>query len=82
MNLPEAAAAYAERGIAVFPLQPRENAPLAGHGFRYAQRDPATVAAWWRERATCNICFLTGETNGFRAFDTDGADDETYLAAP
>lgn len=48
MSLPEAAAAYANAGLAVFPCVPSAKRPLTPHGFTDASTDLARVARWWR----------------------------------
>lgn len=44
---------YAARGLAVFPLQPREKKPYGfTTGLHAASDDVATVAGWWAERGS------------------------------
>lgn len=48
VRLPDAAVGYAERGIAVFPLMPREKKPYGrSTGLHAASTDPDVVRAWW-----------------------------------
>jgi hypothetical protein len=42
-----AALAYAEAGMAVFPVR-ADKTPLTPHGVKDATRDPASITAWWR----------------------------------
>jgi hypothetical protein len=55
-DLRDAAIAYAEHGLRVFPLAPRTKEPLQeSRGFKDATTDVARVAAWWRETPNANI---------------------------
>ena len=70
----DAALAYAERDIAVFPL--RGKLPLiaqrnGGQGHKDATKDPAKIRAWWRRRPTANIGIATGAISGLFVVDVD-----------
>src|SRR5579872_34962 len=57
-TLADAAIEYAERGMAVFPLRPRDKRPdgeLAPHGFHDAATDTQRVRDWWGQSPTANI---------------------------
>src|SRR6266852_2061475 len=51
----DAALAYPERGIAVFPCQPGGKKPLTPNGFKDATTDRAAIEAWWRKYPDANI---------------------------
>jgi hypothetical protein len=40
---------YARAGFDIFPVSPKDKAPLTENGFKDATTDPATIAAWWRQ---------------------------------
>src|SRR5579875_617731 len=71
LSLPDAAAAYARAGLAVFPCAPGTKRPLTKHGFTDASADPARVAGWWRRSPQANIGLATGEPGGFDVLDID-----------
>lgn len=85
-DLPSAAVWWAERGFAVFPLQPRGKDPLDGsHGFKDATRDVATLRKWWSRAPEMNIGLSLGApSGGVFALDLDahdeGADGRDTLA--
>lgn len=68
-HLPDAAAAYAAAGIAVFPCVPGGKRPLTEHGFHDATTDLNQVGAWWRRLAEANIGIATG--HGVDVIDVD-----------
>lgn len=70
--LPEAAMAWARRGIAVFPCRPRGKEPLgelAPHGVSDATLDVDRIRWWWRRRPDANIGGAGG--NGLLWLDVD-----------
>ncbi len=71
LSLPDAAAAYARAGLAVFPCVPGEKRPLTRHGLSDATADPARVASWWRRWPQANIGLATGRLGGFDVLDID-----------
>jgi hypothetical protein len=62
---------YAQQGIPVFPLQPRQKRPLPGSsGFKDATADVHQVHTWWDATPDANIGTPTGLT--FDVIDIDG----------
>lgn len=49
------ALAYAEKGYAVFPCQPREKTPLTPHGHNDASNDELNIISWWSRWPDANI---------------------------
>lgn len=80
-DLAQAALDYAARGIAVFPLVPRQKRPLVANGFKEASRDPDQVRRWWGRNAQSNVGIATGVLAGFWVLDLDGPEAEADLAA-
>lgn len=68
-HLPDAAAAYAAAGIAVFPCVSGGKRPLTEHGFHDATTDVNLVGAWWRTHPGANIGIATG--HGVDVIDVD-----------
>lgn len=67
-----AAATYADAGIPVFPVAPRDKRPhgrLAPHGFKDATADLDAISRWWSEEPDANIGIPTGER--FTVLDVD-----------
>jgi hypothetical protein len=54
-SLLQAALAYAEVGVAVFPVEPRGKRPLTPHGLYNATIDPGRIHAWWERWPQANI---------------------------
>lgn len=71
--LPQAAARLAASGVPVFPVAPRDKAPLIrnGRGFRDATTDLRQVEAWWRRFPQANIGVPTGAASGLVVVDVD-----------
>ncbi|WP_179769671.1 bifunctional DNA primase/polymerase [Streptomonospora nanhaiensis] len=71
--LPRAAARLAASGVPVFPVAPRDKAPLIrnGRGFRDATTDLRQVEAWWRRFPQANIGVPTGAASGLVVVDVD-----------
>ena len=62
---------YAEQGIPVFPLQPRQKRPLPGsRGFKDATTDTEQIRTWWGAVPDANIGAPTGLS--FDVIDVDG----------
>jgi hypothetical protein len=72
----EAALAYAESGVRVLPLLPRDKAPAVRDWPNSATTDAAQIGLWWAENPDCNVGILTG--HGLVVLD---ADSEEALAA-
>jgi Bifunctional DNA primase/polymerase, N-terminal/Primase C terminal 1 (PriCT-1) len=64
-----AAAAYAERGWPVFPVNGK--APLTAHGFKDASVDAEQIRAWWQTHPTAGVAIATGAASGVLAVDVD-----------
>ncbi|QJD90141.1 DNA primase [Duganella dendranthematis] len=71
LSLPDAARAYAEAGIAIFPLVPGKKIPAVAGGFKSASSDLAQVAAWWPPGSLNNIGIPTGKLNDRTVMDID-----------
>lgn len=69
--MPDAAAAYATAGVAVFPCVPGTKRPLTRHGFTDASSDAVRVGGWWRRWPEANIGLPTGQPGGFDVLDID-----------
>lgn len=63
-ELGEAAVAYAESGLAVFPIQPRGKRPNVKHGVNDWTDDPEDVRAWWSAHPSDNIGIACGQPSG------------------
>jgi hypothetical protein len=59
--LEDAALAYAQEGLYVFPLQPHGKTPLTAHGLEDATVDPMTIETWWGRWPEANIAIRTGD---------------------
>ena len=72
-NMLEAALAYAEEGIAVFPLARGTKIPLKrSHGFKDATTDPDQIREWWTKTPNANIGAAMGAASGIIGVDVDG----------
>lgn len=70
----EAALAYAERGLPVFPLTPGRKTPLkASHGYKDATTDPERIAAGWGHGVRFNVG-LAPKDSGVFVVDLDQKD--------
>ncbi len=56
----DAALAYAQAGMAVFPCVPAGKRPLTRHGLLDATCDRGEVARWWRRWPDANVGLATG----------------------
>lgn len=70
-TLGDAALAYAQAMLPVFPLRPREKVPLVKGGFYAATTDMRQIVAWWRRWPDANIGIPTGPASGWIALDID-----------
>src|SRR5262249_60463965 len=59
-SLHTAALGLAEKGLAVFPCQPRGKAPACDAGLHAATTDPERINRWWRAFPDLNIGIATG----------------------
>lgn len=59
--LEEAALAYAQQGLHVFPLQPNGKTPLTAHGLDDATIDLMTIETWWARWPEANVAIRTGD---------------------
>lgn len=70
-SLGDAALAYAEADIPVFPCVPGCKPPMTGAGYKSATTDVGQVSAWWRSRPNANIGIPTGAASGLDVVDID-----------
>ena len=59
-----AAIEYAGKGMAVFPLKPRDKKPLTKHGVNDATTDFDTITKWWKKNPNANIGIACGQVSG------------------
>ncbi len=76
----DAALAYADAGLPVFPCRPSK-APYTKGGFKNATTDPKTIARWWRKWPDASIGIPTGKVSGIIAIDADILDSWEGLVA-
>ena len=75
----KAALALARRGLAVFPLKPRDKIPLSLHGCKDATCSPERIEEWWKQWPDANIRVATGSASSVWVLDIDGMPDELSL---
>ena len=79
-----AAMALANRGLAVFPVDPLTKAPRTRNGCKDATRSEASIIELWRKYPSAGIGVATGKPSGIVAIDIDpssgGEDGFTELA--
>lgn len=63
-SLKEWALYYAERGLAVFPLEARGKRPVTKSGFKAATMDREQINEWWSHYPDSNIGIATGRPSG------------------
>ena len=63
-SMMQAALEYAEHGLAVFPLAPRDKFPIYNGGYKIATTDPVKIGSWWRKNPDANIGIATGKMSG------------------
>ena len=68
--LKAAALWYAQNGVPVFPLKPRDKRPATRNGFKDATTDLAVINTWWNTTPDANIGAPTGGL--FDVVDIDG----------
>lgn len=59
-----AALQYADRGLAVFPLRPRDKRPATNNGCKAATTNKKQIADWWDKYPDSNIGIATGSISG------------------
>jgi hypothetical protein len=69
--LARAAQAYADLGLPVFPLVPRQKVPRVAHGFYRATTDLYQIRRWWSAWPDANIGIPTGTPSGLWVLDVD-----------
>ena len=76
-ELKQSAIEYAQMGLAVFPLIPKDKRPLTANGFKDATTDVEKVEYWWNIHPDANIGIATGRpSGGIVVVDMDIDDDE------
>ena len=60
----DAAIEYAGKGMAVFPLKPRDKKPLTNHGVKDATTDFDVIKRWWQRNPNANIGIACGQISG------------------
>lgn len=63
-ELLEAALAYVDMGLAVFPLIAREKKPSIKHGVNACSSDAAELRHWWEEHPRDNVAIACGVVSG------------------
>ena len=59
-----AAIDYASRGWAVFPLKPKDKAPVTAHGVHEATTNFDQIKKWWKRYPNANIGVACGKVSG------------------
>lgn len=67
----DAAVAFAQSGVPVFPCAPGGKQPITRRGFHEATTHPAQVGAWWSRFPEANIGMPTGAASGVVVVDVD-----------
>jgi len=76
-ELRDAALHYAEMGLAVFPLVPKDKKPLTQNGFHDASTNAEQIEKWWKAHPNANIGIATGNlSGGLVAIDMDISKEE------
>jgi Bifunctional DNA primase/polymerase, N-terminal/Primase C terminal 1 (PriCT-1) len=78
-TLHDAALQLAQRGLAVFPCQPRDKQPACDKGLHAATTDIERINRWWSAFPDLNIGIATGTISGIFVLDIDGEDGEGSL---
>ena len=63
-ELLDAALAYVDMGLAVFPLVAREKKPSIKHGVNACSTDAAELRHWWEEHPRDNVAIACGVVKG------------------
>lgn len=75
----DAALQLAQKGLAVFPCQPRGKEPACDTGLHAATTDVGRINRWWRAVPDLNIGVATGIVSGIFVLDVDGDEGEASL---
>jgi Bifunctional DNA primase/polymerase, N-terminal/Primase C terminal 1 (PriCT-1) len=78
-RLHTAALQLADRGLAVFPCQPRDKEPACDTGLHAATTDRERIDRWWQKIPDLNIGVATGAISRVFVLDVDGEDLEASL---
>jgi Bifunctional DNA primase/polymerase, N-terminal/Primase C terminal 1 (PriCT-1) len=76
----DAALQLAQKGLAVFPCQPRGKQPACDAGLHAATTDIERINRWWKAFPELNIGIATGKVSGIFVLDIDGEDGEGSLS--
>src|SRR5688572_11715553 len=74
----QAALRYANLGLCVIPLHPRDKKPMYANWPEVATSDQSVVSRWWQQSPTANVGIATGKRSGVFVLDIDpknGGDD-------
>ena len=74
-----AALQLAQKGLAIFPCQPRGKQPACDTGLHAATTDIERIDRWWHAVPNLNIGIATGAVSGIFVLDIDGEDGEGSL---
>lgn len=77
-SLFEAALAYAEQGLYIFPVRPNRKEPLIAGGFKNASNQITQIKEWWSKWPDANIGLVTGKINNLFVVDVDGVYPEDF----
>ncbi|MRG58791.1 DNA primase [Agromyces sp. CFH 90414] len=77
----DAAYAFADAGIPVFPCLPDGKRPLTPAGFHDATTELTIVRSWWATWPRANLGMPTGAASGFDVIDVDTGDMGTGFTA-
>jgi hypothetical protein len=75
----DAALQLAQKGLAVFPCQPRGKEPACDTGLHAATTDVERIDRWWNAFPELNIGIATGVASGIFVLDIDGENGEGSL---
>src|SRR5262249_28460847 len=78
-TLHAAALQLAQKGLAVFPCQPRGKEPACDTGLLAATTDAERIDRWWKSISDLNIGVATGTVSGIFVLDIDGDEGEASL---
>src|SRR4029077_18768365 len=78
-TLHAAALQLAQKGLAVFPCQPRGKEPACDAGLHAATCDIERINRWWQAVPDLNVGIATGTASGIFVLDIDGEGGEASL---